>query len=565
MDQINKLLAGLSLRQKVSIALVALLTAAGLFAFSRWRRESDFRALYTSMAPEDAAGVVQKLRETGVEYRLGENGASVLVPSARLAESRLALAAAGLPKTGRIGFELFDRSNFGATDFVEHVNYMRALEGELERTVMSMAEVEQARVHLTLPKESIFLDKQQPAKASVMLNLRPGAQVSQAKVQAITNLLASAVEGLAPEAVSVVDMNGNLLNRPRRTGEGDASQLTSESLEVRQQMERDLVAKIRSTLEPLLGADRFRAGASVECDLTSGEQQEESYDPSRSVMTSSQKAEDVVEKASAGGVPGTASNLPSKDGKPPGSGAGTSRRTESVTYASSRIVKQTHIPQGVIRRMSLAVLVDNTVRWEGQGAQRRRILEPPAPETLKTIKDLVAATTGFNSDRGDQLTVESLPFESTLNSEPPPEIGPAPKPKPAPRVAPWLEFLQKNRDVISPVMIGLAVLGVLLRAMAMFGRRRRKGGVEKPMPALPGGAATPEPAALSGSAAAASSQLAGATPASQIASAAYASAAAPEEEVLELATRVRDFAQSDRQVAANVLRLWLQESESHPV
>ena len=242
------------MRQRISIALAALLTAAGIFAFTAWKRESDFRPLYTAMAPEDAAAVVQKLKETGIEYRLDDSGASVLAPSSKIAESRLALAAAGLPKTGRIGFELFDKSAFGATEFVEHVNYKRALEGELERTVMSLAEVEQARVHLTLPKESIFLDKQQPAKASVVLKLRSAARISPQNVLAITNLVASAVEGLAPESVSIVDTDGNLLNRPKRSGrDNDASEITAEALEVRQQLERDLVAKVVPTVEPLLG------------------------------------------------------------------------------------------------------------------------------------------------------------------------------------------------------------------------------------------------------------------------------------------------------------------------
>ena len=152
MDQLTKLIAGLSVKQRFTIIAVALLAGAGMLAFVHWRHEGDFRPLYTSMALADASTVVQKLRESGVEYRLADNGATVLVPSAKLAESRLALAAAGLPKTGRIGFELFDKTNFGATEFVEHVNYKRALEGELERSVMSLAEVEQARVHLTLPK-----------------------------------------------------------------------------------------------------------------------------------------------------------------------------------------------------------------------------------------------------------------------------------------------------------------------------------------------------------------------------------------------------------------------------
>ena len=315
MEQLRKLIAGLSLIQRISILAAAGLVVAGVMAFVHFRHEGDFRPLYTSMAPEDAATVVQKLKESGVEYRLADNGGTVLVPSARLAESRLALAAAGLPKTGRIGFELFDKTNFGATEFVEHINYQRALEGELERSVMSLAEVEQARVHLTMPKDSVFLDQQQPAKASVMVKLRPGAQISAQNVLAVTNLVASAVEGLSPDAVSVVDMDGTLLSRPRKASTGDGAEVTSEALEVRQQLEKNLVEKISETIEPLLGANRFRAGASVDCDLTSGEQQEETLDPAHSVLLSSQKTEDVTERpTSAGGIPGTAANLVSVAG-----------------------------------------------------------------------------------------------------------------------------------------------------------------------------------------------------------------------------------------------------------
>ena len=185
----------------------------GLAAFSRWNRERDFRPLYSSLAPDDAAAVLAKVRENGSEFRLSDNGSVVLVPSARVAELRLQMAAAGLPKSGRIGFELFDKTTFGMSDFTEQVNYHRALEGELERSVMSLAEVEQARVHITFPKDSLFLDSQKPAKASVLVKLRPGTQLSRQNVAAICQLVASAVEGLLPEAVSVLDTSGNLLNR----------------------------------------------------------------------------------------------------------------------------------------------------------------------------------------------------------------------------------------------------------------------------------------------------------------------------------------------------------------
>src|SRR5579864_309976 len=543
MDQLNKLLARLSLGQKISIAAVAILTFAGLYGFSRWRYESDFRPLYTSMSAEDAAGVVQKLRETGVEYRLLENGGAVLVPSAKLAESRLALAAAGLPKTGRIGFELFDKSTFGATDFVEHINYKRALEGELERSVMSLAEVEQARIHLTLPKESVFLEQQQPAKASVMLKLRPGAEVSQPNVLAITNLVASAVEGLAPEGVSVVDMNGNLLSRPRRSTPADGSQITSETLEVRQQLEHDLISKIHTTLEPLLGPDRFRAGASVECDLSSGEQQEETFDPTRSVMASSQKSEDVTERASAGtGIPGTASNLPrgNSNGASGGGTTGTSRRTENVTFQTSRVIRHTRTPQGVIKRMSLAVLLDQTVRWEGEGAAKHKVFEPPKPETIQSLKGLIAAATGLNTERGDQLIIESLPFESTVNAQPQVATPARPFPK-GPTGPAWLQFVTKYIDLATPLAVAVSLLIFVVRLVV---RKFTAGGKSAPeLTKELNGPESPEEQA-------------------RLLAALDRALPARAEDPAEMPERVRDLAKREPALAASVVRAWLREEKS---
>jgi flagellar M-ring protein FliF len=544
MDQFAKLLSGLTLTQKISIVMIVLVLGGGIVSFVHWKHEGDFRPLYSSMAPEDAATVVQKLKETGVEYRLGDNGTSVLVTSEKLAESRLTLAAAGLPKTGRIGFELFDKANFGTTEFVEHINYQRALEGELERSVMSLAEVEQARVHLTLSKDSVFLDQQQPAKASVMLKLKPGAQISQANVAAVAHLVASAVEQLTPQAVSVLDMNGNLLSKPIRTSAGDGSEITSESLEVRQQIEHNLVAKVNATLEPLLGSNGFRTGVSVDCDLTSGEQQEETLDPSRSVMLSSQKTEDTTERTNAGGIPGTASNLP-PSGAPNKLMAGVSRRTENITYQTSRIVKHTRIPQGVVRRMSLAVLVDQAVRWEG----KQRVLVPPAPETLKTIKDLVAGVTGFNAERGDQLIVETLPFESSLNMEAPLGDVKTPAAKPAPKGPPWLEFVKKYGDLAIPVGVGIAV--VLFAAFGLVNMmkkpKRPARRAELPEQLEPPSYIPPAISAMESSGRL-DAPRSGGNPLT-------------EEDRDQLADRVRQLAKRDPAVTANVLRMWLQDTE----
>jgi len=539
MDQIKNLIGGLSLKQRIQVIMVAALVVAAVVAFVHYRHEADFRPLYTGMAPEDAAGVVQKLRETGVEYRLDENGGAVTVPSQKLAESRLALAAAGLPKSGRIGFELFDKSNFGATEFVEHINYKRALEGELERSVMSLAEVEQARVHLSLPKDSVFLDQQQPAKASVVVKLRPGAELSSQNVLAVTNLVASAVEGLSPDAVSLVDMDGALLSRPKRASTDPDSVTTSESLELRQEIERNLVAKIDETLQPLLGANAFRAGASVDYDLTSGEQQEETLDPTHSVMSSSQKTEDVTERASISGVPGTAANLPQQPPSSAKGATGVSRRTENVTYQTSRVIRHTRIPQGVVRRMSLAVLVDQSVRWEGQGSAKQRVLVPPSAETLKTIRDLVAGVTGFNAERGDQLIVETLPFESSLKAAPPQPVN-SPKPVKNP---PWLEFVNKYRDLWAPVGLGLAVLLVVVRTVFALSRRRGF----PPEPELAAELEAP----------AAHAELRQAAVAI-----AKAQAAAARPEPNEMGDRIRPLVKRDPAITANVLRLWLQEHRS---
>jgi len=455
------LLANLSLRQRIAIATVALAMAAGLYWLVHYQREADFKPLFTGLAPEDAAAIVQKLKESGVDYRLPESGNAVLAPSARLAEMRLTLAAAGLPKSGRIGFELFDKANLGATEFTEHINYRRALEGELERSVAALAVVEQARVHLTFPKDSLFLDSQQPAKASVLVKTRPGAHLSPQNVLAIDHLLASAVEGLSPDAVSVLDMNGNLLGRPKPAGSLDGPESSEAALDYRHHVEADLLAKVNSTLEPLLGANRFRAGVSVECDFSGGEQSEEIFDPARSVMLSSERTEDGASFPTASGVPGTASALPRPTSRPGAGSRGLSRVTENITYQSSRTVKKTRLPAGAIRQMSLAVLVDQDVTWQADRKGYQRVLLPPSPEKLKIIRDLVAGVTGFNAGRGDQLTIETLPFETTLQLEPP--APPAPPPGAPAKSAPKWGPLELNPRTVLPAaaMGAVAVLALL--------------------------------------------------------------------------------------------------------
>ena len=486
MDQLKRIFESLSWKQIVSILIAAGAVILGLSMFSRWNRERDFRPLYSELSPEDAAAVLSKVRENGSDVRLSENGGTVLVPSAKVAELRLQLAAAGVPKSGRIGFELFDKTNFGASDFTEQVNYHRALEGELERSVMSLAEVEQARVHITLAKDSVFVESRQPAKASVLVKLRGGAQLSQQNVAAICQLAASAVEGLAPEAVSVLDTRGNLLNRGRKASLDESGEPSEASLDYRQKVEHDLLTKIDGTLEPLLGPDKFRASVSVDCDFSTAEQSEETFDPTRSVMVSSQKTEDISGGTSSSGIPGTPSNLPKPATAPApvAKSNGVTRRTENISYQSSHTIRHMRMPQGSVKRVSVALLVDSMVRYEGSGPKAKRIVEAPSAEKLKTIRDLVAGVIGFSTDRGDQLVVETMAFESTLNPEP---LSSAPDPV-AQRRDDWMQEALKNKYL--PVGGGIAVAVVLALIVLVLRLARNKPsasvGMAPQLPAAPG-------------------------------------------------------------------------------
>jgi flagellar M-ring protein FliF len=555
MEQIKRLTGMLSTPQRWTILIASVLVSAGLYGLVHWQKESAFRPLYTSLAAEDASLVIQKLKEGSTEYRLSNNGTTISVPEEKVAELRLELAGAGVPKSGRIGFEIFDKTNFGMTDFAEHVNYRRAVEGELERSVMALSEVEQARVHITFPKESVFSEAQQPAKASVLIKIRPGASLPETSIPAITHLISSAVEGLAPEAVSVLDMRGNLLNRAKRAASANDDS-SDAALEYRHKVEQDLTSKLDATLEPLVGAGRYRASVSAETDLTSGEQSEESFDPTRSSIVSSQTTEDTSTPTHAiSGIPGTASNLPDAAPRPAVTGGGTSRKTESVNYQTSRTVKRTILPQGSIKRLSVSVLIDHEAHWEGTGANAKRVLVPPSPERLKVIHDVIAATAGFNADRGDQLIVESLPFESTLNLDPP--IAVLPESNTHPRGRSPIEQLKSDPKLMgilaAIVVVALSGCGFILwRMKRSSAARSAQIHMSQSLPEAP---ATGDSRELSRAATAAQD---GSPPSSSSSNKIPALIPAR----LEILTHeLRETAQKDAEICAGVLRGWLREGQ----
>jgi flagellar M-ring protein FliF len=554
MGQLKNLLTSLSRVQQISIGIAAILVIAALYGFTNWHREQDFKPLYTNIAPEEAASIVQKIKESGTDYRLSENGNIISVPSAKVAELRLEMAAAGLPKSGRIGFELFDKANFGATDFVEHINYNRALEGELERSIDSLSAIDHSRVHITAAKDSVFIESREPGKASVIVGLRPGCSLFPQNVAAIQQLVSSAVEGVNPEDVAVVDTRGSLLSR-RKLSSDDG---TDAAYSYRERVEHDLVEKINTTLEPLLGRDRFRAGVSVDCDLNSSEQSEETYDPTKSVMTNSQKTEQLTVGGATAGIPGTASNLPRPVAHAGGPTTSNSSRTENISYESSHVVRKTRIPEGQIKRLSISVLLDQKAHWEGKPNARKQVLVAPSAETLKAVHDLVAGVTGFTQDRGDQITVESLPFESTLE-EGAPEIS-APTSSGHPLT--WKDYLHNKN-----VLIGAGALLVLALGAGAFMFFKKKKPVAAPtvQPSISAAQEESRRTALAAANAAEQMEAALADRISEQQKSDMASLAALKLPTITtkkqelLSKEIRESTKKDPQVSANVLTAWIRE------
>jgi len=478
MEQLKKLWDTMSVAQRVSIGLASIGLVAALMWLSSWQHESGFKPLFKGMANAEAAEAVQKLKETGVEFRLADDGGTILVPAERLDETRLALAREGLPKSGRLGFELFDTQNFGTTDFAEQINYRRALEGELERTIATISEVERARVHLTFAKDSVFTESRQSAKASVLLNLRRSGNMSNSNVVAIANLVAGAVEGLAPNQITILDSNGELLNKPR--GQNETAAVPGDQLEYRAAVERDLQNKLTQTLDPVLGLGKYRAGVSVDVDFSSVQESEEKWDPTSSVMASSQRTEESnTSQAAGGGVPGTQANLPDEASAQPARATGLTRKTESTSYQTSRKVRHIDQQKGALKRITVAVLLDQEGKWQGTGTNYNLVLTPPAPETIEVIRNLVTNVAGLDAARGDQITVDTLPFNSTKHLEPPMSDSKTAPASPAPSTL--LDQL-KDPKILGAIGGGIALL---LGAIIFFLKKRSKKPLVETAAALP--------------------------------------------------------------------------------
>ena len=388
LEQIRTWLLGLTLRQRLVLGGGVAVVVAVIYGFVAVLGKPDYKTLYSGMSAEDAQALTTRLEEKKISFQLSPDGGSVLVPAEQLDQARLEIAGNGLPRSGRLGFEIFDKPDWMGSDFAEKVNYQRALEGELERTIQTLSEVESARVHIVLPRESLFTDSEREAKASIVLKLR--RLPSRESEQAITQLVAGAVDNLRPENVTLVDSTGRVLSAGQRHSGNP----------IDAELERTLSDKLIATLEPVVGRDHVRASVNVEYDLASTEDNRETYDPNSTVALTQQKSEESAGDRQQGGVPGTTSNVPAAKTQAPANavtGTTQSNRSESTTFAVSRTVHHVVQPPGGIRRISAAVLLDATV-------------SPRTSEQLQQITQLARAALDMDTHRGDTVEVQSLAF-----------------------------------------------------------------------------------------------------------------------------------------------------------
>jgi flagellar M-ring protein FliF len=389
-------------------AMAAALMLAILIGGMAWYgMRTDWRTLYANLDPEDARQTGQILTAAQITFDTTADGSGIRVPADQLDKARLATAAKGGIKSGRLGFEIFDKPNWVGSEFDEQVNYQRALEGELEHTVGSLSDVELARVHLVMPHDSLFREQERPAKASVVLKLRHRS-LADGEPEAIRNLVASAVDGLTPDRVVLVDAAGNVPLGPKT---GDALRLTAE-----QALEDKLVA----TLEPVTGAGNVRASVTLDYDQAATEETQETYDPTQTVTLSMQRTDQSAgPQPVAAGVPGTASNAPNTQALPVYPQQTTppqTAKTESGTYAASKTVKHVVENPGRLRRMTAAIVVNDRL---SQLATRGKtaVWQPRSADELRNLTALAQAAIGFDTARGDLVTVEDLAFEENRTQQ----------------------------------------------------------------------------------------------------------------------------------------------------
>ncbi len=427
LEQITGLFTKLSKKQKIiiaasTIAVIGFIVFLVLYTSTRKDHEG-YRVLFDKITPKDAALVIDHLEKDGIPYRV-VNEHTIEVPKEYVYKERIAIAAQGIPKNSNVGFELFDKQQFGETDFAQKIKYLRALEGELARTIESLTPIEEARVHIAIPKESLFVEKESTPTASVVVKLHPDMKLSAKQILGIRNLVAASVAKLTPDKVQIVDQDGEPLGMEGETG-FDEDRIAAQ-VKYQRAYERAYEQKIVDLLAPILGGkDKVVAKVAIDFDFEKRDTVSEYYDP-ESVVRSEQTVEEKrtgPTKQETGGVPGAISNIGPVEGVQKGKKAGEKYEKSSTTtnYEISKKVTNTKGPFATIRRVTASVVVDGTykVKKDAKGTPtQKRVYTPLDPKELDAIASIVKNSIGFDPKRGDEVSVRNFEFNPVGASKP---------------------------------------------------------------------------------------------------------------------------------------------------
>ncbi len=401
----------LSASRKAGLAALIAAAVTGLIFFSAWVQTPEYSTAFTDLQAEDGGAIIAYLKENNIPYEVANDGKTIRVPSDQVHEIRLTLAGKGLPTKGTVGFELFDTTNLGMTDFTQQVNYQRALEGELARTISSLSVVRNARVHIVVPQPTLFSKDEKKTTASVVIDLEPGQQLGREQVLAITHLVSSAVEGLSPENLTLIDMNGNVLADGSTMETTAPMALTTTQLEAQHNFERNLEQRIKTMLENVLGPNKAVVGVTAVMNWDQVQTESETYQPGadgQGIIRSSRFITEtqVGNTDTTGGVPGTATNIPDaastyQTAISGTNGSGYIRTDLTTNYEISRSVSHIVPAAGKIERLSVSVIVDNITDTT----------------TINAIQQATIAAAGIDQTRGDVLNLSSVPFDRSFYTE----------------------------------------------------------------------------------------------------------------------------------------------------
>jgi len=396
-----------------ALAILSILS----FVVFKQSSEKDYAVLYTQLSPDDAGEILAVLQEEKIPYKVVGDGSIIMVPKDKVYEVRLKLAAKGLPHGKVVGFEIFDEPKLGITQFQQNIEYLRALEGELERTIKRLNAVKDVKVNIALPRDSIFVRESEEPKASVLVNLWEGRDLTKEQVKAIIFLVSHAVPGLKPENVTVVDNRGRVLSdlvEPYEEGEEPTKEF-----QIKRQLERDIERKVRTLLSRALGGGRVEVSASVELEIGKVERRKELYDPDMTAVVSERKIQEreTTRKRRPEGAPGAPTNVPPVLDTQGNNSLTVEREKKDLTrnYDVSKTVENTVAPIFKIKRITVGVLVDGKYeKVKGEDGSISYKFVPRSESELKTYEEIVKSAIGFDPKRGDRVTVASIPFESQL-------------------------------------------------------------------------------------------------------------------------------------------------------